>query len=73
MFVIGDIAIVFNPTEWLKTGDLPEGDGIYYQKAVVLDTYKDKYGDWLADVKFDSGLESNGHFQSGMKNYTKQK
>lgn len=67
VFSIGDFAIVFNAKEWCKTGDLPEGNGKYYQRAKVIDIYKRKNGEWLADVIFDkSELESRGHFQSGM-------
>ncbi len=66
-FEQGDYAIVFNSKEWDKTGDLPEGNGIYFQRAKVVGTEKNSYGEWLADVIFDeSGLESNGHFQHMM-------
>jgi len=70
IFKKGDRAIVFNSKEWEKTRDLPEGNEVYYQKATVFNVRKrnSKYGsEWLADVKFDSGLISHGHFQRCMK------
>lgn len=72
-FSIGDLVIVYNCIEHQKEGglDLPEGNDKYYQKAIIINVRKDKkYGDWLADVKFESGLVSNGHFQRGIKSYT---
>ena len=68
IFKTSDRVVVFNSTEWSKTGDLPQGNEEYYQPATVLKVRKSiKYGEWLADVLFDNGLMSNGHFQSGMK------
>lgn len=67
IFQTSDKVIVFNNREWMKTKDLPEGNDKYYQKATVLSVEKDKYGEWLADVLFDDGIESKGHFQSGIK------
>ncbi len=66
-FKKGDRAIVFNALEWSKTLDLPEGNSKYYQSAMVLKVRKDEHNRLLADVKFDSGQISKGHFQDGMK------
>ena len=62
-----DFAIVFNAKEWNKTYDLPEGNQVYFQRAKIIKVEKNGYGEWLADVIFDSGLESKGHFQDCMK------
>jgi len=65
-FVVGQNAIVFNNTEWSKTGDIDKNQ-IYFQKATILNLrYKDE---WLADVQFESGLKSNGHFVRGIKHF----
>lgn len=65
-FSINDRVIAFNSVEWSVTGDLAEGNDKYFQEAIVLNS-RQKDGVWLVDVKFDSGLVSNGHFQSTIK------
>jgi len=62
-FEVGQNAIVFNNTEWSKTGDI-EQNQMYWQEAKILNLrYKNE---WLADVEFESGLKSNGHFVRGI-------
>lgn len=64
-FKAGENVIVFNDTRWRKTGDLREGNDVYFQKAKILKLRYSK--EWLADVKFESGQISNGHFVRGIK------
>lgn len=62
-FKIGDNVIAFNSNEWLKTGDLPEGNDRYYQKAIIVKIRKSKKSETLiADIIFENGSKSNGHF-----------
>lgn len=64
-FKIGDNVIAFNYRDWCKVGNLPEGNTKYLQRATIL---KLKYvGEWLADLKFENGLISNGHFIKGIE------
>jgi len=58
----GDIVRAFNGAEWSKTGDLPEGNEKYYQKATILRIRTSKSGEKVGDVLFKNGKESNGHF-----------
>ena len=64
-FKKGDNVIAFNYRDWSKTGDLPEGNNKYWQEAKIL---KLRFTDeWLADLKFENGLISNGHFVRGIE------
>lgn len=64
-FAVGQSVIAFNSIEWSKTGDKPNGNQVYWQKATILNLrYEDE---WLADVRFENGLKSNGHFVRGIK------
>ena len=65
-FKVGDYGIFYNVIQHQNDNggiDLPEGNGKYMQRALVLNVRQDKYGRDLADVRFPSGLESRGHFQ----------
>ena len=66
-FAVGDNVIAFNNTEWSKTGDLPEGNGKYYQNATILKILKSKDGESIADILFANGKKSNGHFLSALE------
>jgi len=68
MFKKGDRVLVFNPKEWMKTGDIGHNE-IYWQTATVLDTGY-YYGEATADVLFDNGTRSNKHFQYAMHSLT---
>ena len=61
MFKVEDIVTAFNSIEWSKTGDLPEGNDVYYQKAKILKLRYVK-NEQVADLEFESGLISHGHF-----------
>jgi len=61
-----DKVIVFNSQKWSKTGDIGDNSQ-FYQNATVNSVRKDKEGRWLADVTFENGTVSNGHFQDGIK------
>ena len=66
-FKVGENIIVFNDTRWRKTGDLKEGNDVYFQKAKILRLRLRYNKEWLADVEFESGQISNGHFVRGIK------
>ena len=66
MLELNDIVTAFNSIEWSKTGDLPEGNGVYYQEAKILDLrYVNNVQ--VADLEFESGLISHGHFVHVLK------
>jgi hypothetical protein len=63
-----DHVLVFDSKEWSKTGDI--GDNSQFYKPAIITKIrqtKDSFKEWLADVIFDSRIESFGHFQSGIK------
>ena len=68
-FNIGDIVLAFNSIEWSKIGDLSETNHEFQQKATVLKVRKVSSDIWVADLRFESGLKSNGHFQNTLKYY----
>lgn len=72
-FKIGDKVIVFNCIEWNKTMDLPNGNDMYYQVATILNLRKSSRNEPLADVLFENGLLSNGHFTHGISLYNPTK
>lgn len=64
-FSEGQEVIVFNATEWSKVGDTPDDNRRFWQKAVILGL---RFScEWLADVRFGSGLVSRGHFVRGIR------
>ena len=70
-FLIGQRAIVFDGDSWLHSGDVGNNEK-YMLPAKVLKIRKSREYpyEWLADVKFNDGRISNGHFQSGMRHCT---
>ena len=64
----GNYVIAFNDTEWSKIGDLPEGNSIYYQEAIIIQLRLSKSGEKIADLFFKSGMRSNGHFVRCLSN-----
>ena len=67
-FKVNDIVKVFDGDEWLHCGDIGD-NSCYYKPATITKVRKEKESphEWLADVLFDYGQQSNGHFQSGIK------
>ena len=65
-FKTGDNVIAFNAIEWFKNGDIENND-MYYQNAVIFKTRRDKHGRPIADLKFENGLISHGHFQDALE------
>lgn len=59
-FFKGQEVVVFNATEWSRVGDTPDGNRRFWQRATILGLRFS--GEWLADVRFGSGLVSRGHF-----------
>ena len=66
LFSVGDLVIAFNDTEWSKTGDLPEGNDKYFQKAIILKFRRSKNEEDITDVVFENGQQSNGHFLNNL-------
>lgn len=65
---IGQTVLAFNSVEWSKTGDLKEGNDIYFQKVKVVKLRKCNRGRDVADVIYlKTGKKSNGHFLSALK------
>lgn len=58
----GDNVRAFNSKEWSKTGDIGNNSQ-FWQKAIVLKTRRGLHGSPIADLKFENGTISNGHFQ----------
>jgi len=58
----GDRVIGFDSVSWMKTGDI--GDNSQFEKeATILSVRKLPDYEWVADLMFDDGTISNGHFQ----------
>lgn len=67
-FKIGEQAIVFDCNTWLKSGDVGNNEKYYIEAKVIRVRKSKEYPyEWLADVKFNDGHISRGHFQSGMR------
>jgi hypothetical protein len=66
-FSEGQDVIVFNAIEWGKCGDTPDGNLRFWQHATILGLRFS--GEWLADVRFASGLISRGHFVRGIRHW----
>lgn len=65
-FRVGDMCIAFDSNSWMKTGDIGD-NSCFAKRAQVLNVRQTDDGEWLADVRFEDGRESNGHFQSGLQ------
>ena len=57
----GNRVIAFDANSWMKTGDIGD-NGQFNKEATVLRVRKLPDYEWVADVVFDDGKESNGHF-----------
>ena len=66
IFKTGDIVRGFDSNEWSKTGDIGNNNQ-FWHKATVIKTRRDKHGRPLADIKFEDGTISNGHFQYALE------
>lgn len=65
---INDRVIAFDADSWSKTGDLKPDNSTYYIKGKVINIRQNESDfEWLADIKFDDGRISNGHFQSSIR------
>jgi hypothetical protein len=70
-FLIGQRAIVFDGNSWLHSGDVGNNEKYMLPAKVIKIRKSREYPyEWLADVKFDDGRISKGHFQSGMRHCT---
>lgn len=70
-FVKGDKVIAFDNQDWIKVGDI-EDNSCFYKEAKILSIYFHRpklYGnsDWCANIQFNDGRISNGHFLSGLR------
>jgi hypothetical protein len=66
-FNVGDKVIAFDGHEWMKKGDIGNNDCFRKEATVVRVRQRKSNNEWLADVVFNDGSESNGHFQSTLK------
>lgn len=64
-FKRGDKVLAFAHWEWEKTGDIGDNSQ-FYKPATVLHFYF-RDGEYLADLLFDCGRDSRGHFACGLK------
>ena len=63
IFNVGDKIIAFDSNTWIKTGDIDNND-IFFKSAEVIKVRQTSDTlEWLADIKFEDGRESKGHFQ----------
>jgi len=58
---VGDELLAWNGNAWKEAGSDKGDNSQFWQKAVVKNAYVFK-GDFLVDVVFDDGTESNDHF-----------
>lgn len=72
-FKIGEKVKVFDNLAWSKTGDIGDNSQ-FLKKAIIIKLYVKKsiyngycYFDKLADVLFDDGNISAGHYQDGIE------
>ncbi|MEY3501411.1 MAG: hypothetical protein RL308_3084 [Bacteroidota bacterium] len=70
-FVEGDKVMAFDNQDWIKVGDVGD-NSCFYKEAKILSIYFHRpklYGssDWCANVQFNDGRMSNGHFLSGLR------
>lgn len=62
----GSRVIAFDANSWMKTGDIGDNSQ-FYKEAEVLRVRKLPDYEWVADVVFDNGKQSNGHFITNLK------
>lgn len=73
-FFEGDTVIAFDNEAWNKVGKDVGDNSCFYKKAKILKIYfhiPRLYGskDWCANIQFQDGRISNGHFLSGLRHY----
>lgn len=61
----GDRVRAFAHWEWEKTGDI--GDNSQFYKPATVRHFYFRDGEYLADLWFDCGRISDGHFAYGLK------
>jgi hypothetical protein len=70
-FVKGDKVMAFDNQDWIKVGDVGD-NSCFYKEAKIIKIYfhiPKLYGskDWCANIQFNDGRISNGHFLSGLR------
>ena len=63
IFNVGDKIIAFDSMSWMKTGDIDNNE-IFFKPAEIINVkQRSSTLEWLADIRFEDGRESKGHFQ----------
>jgi len=62
---VGDECMTFDSSSWSKTGDIDD-NSCYWLKAKIIGFGQSKRNDILADVEFEDGRKSYGHFLNGL-------
>jgi len=67
----GSRALVFDAKAWAPIGDVGDNT-IFWKPATILRTYYNRphHEEQLADVRFDDGKISNGHFVAAFRPLT---
>lgn len=63
--------LVFDADAW--NGKDVGDNSQFFKPATILRRYLTRYGEEVADVRFDSGRVSNGHFTNVMKEIEESK
>ena len=64
LFNVGDKIVAFDSSEWMKTGDDVDNNDIFFKPAKVINIKQIiNTLEWLADIEFEDGRKSRGHFQ----------
>lgn len=58
--------LVFDSTAWSDAGHDIGDNSCFYEPATIRTVYN-RDGEWLAEVEFDDGRRSRGHFVSGLR------
>ncbi len=62
---VGENVIVFNSIEWAKIGDIGDNSMLWQNAKINKVRYENFV--WLADVTFENGKISHGHYVEGIK------
>lgn len=73
-FLEGENIIAFDNESWNKAGKDIGDNSCFYKEAKIIKIYfhiPKLYGssDWCANIQFNDGRISNGHFLSGLRHY----
>jgi hypothetical protein len=58
--------LCFDASHWQRVGHDVGDNSMFWKPVTVKRVYFDR-GDWLAEVEWEDGLVTRGHFASGLK------